>query len=83
MTNGDAGERLMMPWWVLLLLDGLTAFTIAAGGGLLVAMIHSGADGLPSRGAILTAVVLGLLAASNQLRARLALPPVDKAGPGV
>ncbi len=77
MTNGDAGERLMMPWWVLLVLDGGTAFVNAAGGSLVVAMAHSGAVSWPSAGVSILASVIGLMAASNQIRARLSLPPIN------
>jgi hypothetical protein len=83
-TNGDAGEKTMMPWWVLLVLDALTAFTNTAGGGLVVAMVHAGIVSWPTPGVIVVAAVLGLMAASNQLRARLALPPINSSPrPGV
>ena len=65
----------MIPWKWLLLIDGLTAFIISAGTTLGVVLLEVGKGEHISAMSITGAIISALVVCSNQLRARLALPP--------
>lgn len=57
-----------MSRWVVLLVEATVDFTITAGSSLLGYMTAQGTLTLPSRAAVIVAVVSGLVGAANQVR---------------
>ena len=60
----------------VLLIEGLTDFIITGGGTLTGYMVAQGAVVMPSKAALLAAIVFGLVGAANQMKARMKDLPV-------